>query len=172
MVRRMVKESRVSIESLAESARHVAERLSGLIGEAGQRRLEVSGALARLAHVVREVAQAASSVAPESARLLDEDELRRMKELHGPAEAIALVMGRGHVVAGLLKFESTPDGYIEASMKTWRSNTAPGERVLGRHEPTDDDALHAEIQHFLDLVDREMGNPPTGHAPSEPRSEQ
>lgn len=134
-------------------------RLSGLVGEAERRRLDVTGALDRLALVIREVAQAASSVAPDSARLIDDDELRRMKELHGPSAAIALVMGRGHVVAGLLKFESTPDGYIEASMKTWRSNTAPMERVLGRHEPTDDDALHSEIQRFLDLVDREMGNP-------------
>lgn len=155
----MVKESRVSIPSLAESARQVAERLSGLVGEAEQRRTGVRGALERLSLVIREVAQAASSVAPESARLLNEDELRRMKELHGPAEAIALVMGRGHVVAGLLKFESTPDGYIEATMKTWRSNTAPIERLLGRHEPNDDGAHHNEIQRFLDLVDAEMGTP-------------
>lgn len=155
----MVKESRVSIPSLAESARHVAQRLSGLVGEAERRRGGVASALERLSLVIREVAQAASSVAPDSARLLDQYELRRMKELHGPAEAIALVIGRGHVVAGLLKFESTPDGYIEASMKTWRSNTAPVERILGRHEPTDDASLHLEIQRFLDLVDREMGAP-------------
>lgn len=157
----MVKASGVSIPALAESARHVAQRLSGLVGEAERRRLDVGAAFERLAFVIREVAQAACSVAPESARLIGDDELRRMKELHGPAEAIALVMGRGHVVAGLLKFESTPDGYIEASMKTWRSNTAPVERVLGRHEPTADDALHGEIQRFLDLVDREMGTPTT-----------
>jgi hypothetical protein len=155
----MVKDSRVSIPSLAESARQVAQRLSGLVGEAERRRTGVGAALERLSLVLREVAQAASSVAPDSARLLHEDELRRMKEVHGPAEAVALVMGRGHVVAGLLKFESTPDGYIEASMKTWRSNTAPLERVLGRHEPTDDEALHQSIQRFLDLVDREMGTP-------------
>jgi hypothetical protein len=162
MVRSMVKESRVSIPSLAESARQVAERLSGLVGEAERRRTGVPAALERLSLVIREVAQAASSVAPDSARLLNDDELRRMKELHGPAEAIALVMGRGHVVAGLLKFESTPDGYIEASMKTWRSNTAPMERVLGRHEPTDDARHHEEIQRFLDLVDREMGTATPG----------
>ena len=155
----MVKDSRVSIPSLADSARQVAQRLSGLVGEAEQRRTGVATSLERLTLVIREVAQAASSVAPDSARLLDEDELRRMKELSGPAQAVALVMGRGHVVAGLLKFESTPDGYIEASMKTWRSNTAPMERVLGRHEPTDDAALHEAIQRFLDLVDREMGTP-------------
>jgi hypothetical protein len=155
----MVKESRVSIPSLAESARQVAHRLSGLVGDAERRRMGVAGAIERLSLVIREVAQAASSVAPESARMLDQYELRRMKELHGPAEAVALVMGRGHVVAGLLKFESTPDGHIEASMKTWRSSTAPIERLLGRHEPDDDAAHHAEIQRFLDLVDREMGTP-------------
>lgn len=154
------RESRVSIPSLAESARKVAERLSGLVGDAERRRIGVAGALERLSLVIREVAQAASSIAPDSARLLDEFELRRMKELNGPAQAVALVMGRGHVVAGLLKFESTPDGYIEASMKTWRSNTAPIERVLGRHEPTDDAAHHLEIQRFLDLVDNEMGGVP------------
>ncbi len=156
----MVKESPVSIPSLAESARQVAHRLSGLVGEAERRRLDVPAALERLALVIREVTQAASSVAPDSARLLDDDELRRMKELTGPAQAVALVIGRGHVVAGLLKFESTPDGFIEASMKTWRSNTAPVERLLGRHEPTDDTAHHQEIQRFLDLVDREMGQAP------------
>lgn len=167
MVCGMVKESRVSIPSLAESARQVAERLSGLIGDAERRRVGVASALDRLSLVIREVAQAASSVAPESARLIGEDELRRMKELHGPATAVALVMGRGHVVAGLLKFESTPDGYIEASMKTWRSNTAPVERVLGRHEPDDDAGHHLQIQRFLDLVDREMGTPVAGDAISD-----
>ena len=148
----------MSIPDLTESARQVAQRLSGLVGDAERRRTGVAGALERLSLVIREVAQAASSVAPDSARLLDEDELRRMKELTGPSNAVALVMGRGHVVAGLLKFESTPDGYIEASMKTWRSNTAPVERVLGRHEPTDDAGHHLEIQRFLERVDREMGS--------------
>jgi hypothetical protein len=157
----MAKETRVSIPSLADSARQVAQRLSGLVGEAERRRIGVAGALERLSLVIREIAQAASSVAPDSARLLDEDELRRMKELTGPAPGIALVMGRGHVVAGLLKFEATPDGYIEASMKTWRSNTTPVERVLGRHEPTDDAAHHLEIQRFLELVDDQMGGAPT-----------
>lgn len=166
----MAKASRVSIPSLAESARQVAERLSGLVGEAERRRIGVPGALERLSLVIREIAQAASSVAPDSARLLEEDELRRMKELHGPAQAVALVMGRGHVVAGLLKFESTPDGYIEASMKTWRSNTAPVERILGRHEPTDDAAHHVEIQRFLELVDREMGSPGEVASPDDPVS--
>ncbi|KAB2896347.1 MAG: hypothetical protein F9K40_14640 [Kofleriaceae bacterium] len=155
---------------MAESARQVAERLSGLVGEAERRRIGVPGALERLSLVIREIAQAASSVAPDSARLLEEDELRRMKELHGPAQAVALVMGRGHVVAGLLKFESTPDGYIEASMKTWRSNTAPVERILGRHEPTDDAAHHVEIQRFLELVDREMGSPGEVASPDDPVS--
>jgi hypothetical protein len=154
----------VSIESLAETARHVAERLSGLVGEAERRRVGTPVALDQIASVIRDVAEAANSVAPESARLIGEDDLRRMKELYGPAEAVALVLGRGHVVAGLLKFEATPDGYIEGSMKTWRSRTAPVERIIGRFEPHDEDGHRRAIQRFLLVVDREMGTPPLAEA--------
>lgn len=156
----MAKASAVSIPDLAASARHVAERLSGLVGEAERRRLGVADALLRIGGALREVAAAANEVAPDSARLLIDDDLRRMKEQQGPTEAIALVLGRGHVVAGLLKFEATPDGYIEASLKTWRSRTQPLEQVLGREEPEDDDAHHRAIQRFLEVVDREMGAAP------------
>ena len=149
----------MSIPSLTETAKHVAERLSGLVGEAERRRIGTHAALDRVAEVIREVADAANSVAAESARLLVEEDLRRMKELYGPHEAVALVMGRGHVVAGLLKFEATPDGYIEASMKTWRSSTAPVERIIGRFEPHDEDGHNRAIQRFLLVVDREMGSP-------------
>jgi hypothetical protein len=156
----MVKDGRVSIPSLTETAKHVAERLSGLVGEAERRRVDTPAALDRIASVIREVAAAANTVAPESSRLLGGEDLRRMKELFGPADGVALVMGRGHVVAGLLKFEATPDGYIEATMKTWRSSTAPVERIIGRFEPQDEDGHNRAIQRFLLVVDREMGNPP------------
>ncbi|MBE7448305.1 MAG: hypothetical protein HS111_05290 [Kofleriaceae bacterium] len=156
----MAKPSSVSIPSLSQAARQVAERLTGLVGEAEARRLGVADALRRIAEIIREVAAAANEVAPDSARLLFDDDLRRMKEHHGPTEALALVLGRGHVVAGLLTFQPTPDGYIEAAVKTWRSNTAPVARVLGRHEPADDEAHRRAIHRFLELVDREMGSPP------------
>lgn len=149
-----------SVPSLAETARQLAERLAGLVGEAEQRRIAVGDALGRIAAVLREVADAANSAAAGSARLLFDADLRRMKEHRGKGEALALVLGRGHVVAGMLKFESTPDGYLEASSQTWRTSTAPVEKRLGRHAPDDDDAHHQEIRRFLELVDREMGGPP------------
>jgi hypothetical protein len=155
---------RVSIPSLTESARHLAERMAGLVGNAEQRRGGVTDALGRIAAVLQQVADAANSVAPASARILLDDDLRRMNEQRGNGDSIALVLGRGHTVAGLLKFESTPDGYIEASAKTWRSRTSPAPTALGRHDPGDDEAHNREIQRFLEIVDREMGG---GDPPAE-----